>query len=132
MALLAITSQTWIVTGLGFGIVLAVLFGLVFIMQFLGWSMQKMTAPKAPKATKQPQTTKTTPAIQSAVPTDEGTMAAIAMALSEASDDDKVAVAMALYLYMGKNHDIPTATIAPQARNTAWNAKSIGMNNKGF
>lgn len=129
MTLLAITSETWMVTGLGFGIVLAVLFGLVFIMQFLGWVMQKMTAPKAPKQAKKAQTT---PAVQSAVPTDKGTMAAIAMVLSEASDDDKVAVAMALYLYMGKNHDIPTATIAPQARNTAWNAKSIGMNNKGF
>lgn len=129
MTLLAITSETWMVTGLGFGIVLAVLFGLVFIMQFLGWVMQKMTAPKAPKQAKKAQTT---PAVQSAVPTDKGTMAAIAMALSEASDDDKVAVAMALYLYMGKNHDIPTVTIAPQARNTAWNAKSIGMNNKGF
>lgn len=129
MTLLAITSETWMVTGLGFGIVLVVLFGLVFIMQFLGWCMQKMTAPKAPKQAKKAQTT---PAVQSAVPTDKGTMAAIAMALSEASDDDKVAVAMALYLYMGKNHDIPTATIAPQARNTAWNAKSIGMNNKGF
>lgn len=129
MTLLAITSETWMVTGLGFGIVLVVLFGLVYIMQFLGWCMQKMTAPKAPKQAKKAQTT---PAVQSAVPTDEGTMAAIAMALSEASDDDKVAVAMALYLYMGKNHDIPTATIAPQARNTAWNAKSIGMNNKGF
>ena len=129
MTLLAITSETWMVTGLGFGIVLVVLFGLVFIIQFLGWCMQKMTAPKAPKQAKKAQTT---PAVQSAVPTDKGTMAAIAMALSEASDDDKVAVAMALYLYMGKNHDIPTATIAPQARNTAWNAKSIGMNNKGF
>jgi Na+-transporting methylmalonyl-CoA/oxaloacetate decarboxylase gamma subunit len=106
-----------------------VLFGLVYIMQFLGWGMQKMTEPKAPK---QAKPAKATPVVQSAVPTDEGTMAAIAMALSEASDDDKVAVAMALYLYMGKNHDIPTATIAPQARNTAWNAKSIGMNNKGF
>ncbi len=129
MTLLAITSETWMVTGLGFGIVLVVLYGLVFIMQFLGWCMQKMTAPKAPKQAKKAQTT---PAVQSAVPTDKGTMAAIAMALSEASDDDKVAVAMALYLYMGKNHDIPTATIAPQARNTAWNAKSTGMNNKGF
>ena len=129
MTLLAITSETWVVTGLGFGIVLVVLCGLVFIMQLLGFGMQKLTAPKATKPAKQPQTT---PVVQSAVPTDEGTMAAIAMALSEASDDDKVAVAMALYLYMGKNHDIPTSSIAPQARNTAWNAKSIGMNNKGF
>lgn len=126
MALLAITSQTWIVTGLGFGIVLLVLFSLVFIMQFLGWSMQKLTTPKAQKAQK------TNKVVSSALPTDEGTMAAIAMAVSEASDDDKVAIAMALYLYSGKNHDIPTAVIAPQARNTAWNDKSIGLNNKGF
>lgn len=129
MALLAITSQTWIVTGLGFGIVLLVLFSLVFIMQFLGWSMQKLTTPKAQKAQK---TQKTNKVVSSALPTDEGTMAAIAMAVSEASDDDKVAIAMALYLYSGKNHDIPTAVIAPQARNTAWNDKSIGLNNKGF
>ena len=129
MALLAITSQTWMVTGLGFGIVLIVLFSLVFIMQFLGWSMQKLTTPKAQKAQK---TQKTNKVVSSALPTDEGTMAAIAMAVSEASDDDKVAIAMALYLYSGKNHDIPTAVIAPQARNTAWNDKSIGLNNKGF
>lgn len=132
MALLAITAQTWIVTGLGFGVVLGVLCALVFFIQLLGGVMQKLSASKNPKADKKaPAAPKQTAKI-SAVPTDEGTMAAIAMALSEASDDDKVAVAMALYLYKGKNHDIPTATIAPQARNTAWNAKSIGMNNKGF
>lgn len=131
MVFLEITSQTWIVTGLGFGVVLGVLCALVLIMQLLGWAMQKITANKNPKADKAPAAPKQNTKI-SAVPTDEGTMAAIAMALSEASDDDKVAVAMALYLYKGKNHDIPTATIAPQARNTAWNAKSIGMNNKGF
>ena len=49
MLLLAVTADTWIVTGLGFGIVLALLFCLVFILQFFGWTMQKMTAPKEPK-----------------------------------------------------------------------------------
>ena len=46
--LLSITSSTWIVTGLGFGIVLALLFCLVYILQFFGWIMQKIeTAQKA-------------------------------------------------------------------------------------
>lgn len=53
MVLLAITANTWIITGLGFGIVLALLFCLVFIMQFFGWIMQKATAPKAPKNDKE-------------------------------------------------------------------------------
>ena len=52
MVLLAVTADTWIVTGLGFGIVLVLLFCLVYILQFFGWVMQKATAPKAPKAEK--------------------------------------------------------------------------------
>ena len=119
MMILAVTAQTWIVTGLGFGIVLALLFCLVYILTFFGWTMQKATQPKtAPKQKEQKPSAEE--------------KAAIAMALSEATDDDKVAVAYALYLYQGKNHDMTTATIAPQARNTAWNDKSIGLNNKGF
>lgn len=47
--LLAVTADTWIVTGLGFGIVLMLLFCLVFILQFFGWIMQKLTAPKESK-----------------------------------------------------------------------------------
>ena len=51
--LLEITSSTWIVTGLGFGIVLVLLFCLVYILQLFGWIMQKATAPKAPKNDKE-------------------------------------------------------------------------------
>lgn len=122
MVLLAVTADTWIVTGLGFGIVLALLFCLVFILMFFGWTMQKATAPKSAKPSPKPA---------SKAPRDDE-KAAIAMALAEASNDDQVAVAYALYLYQGKKHDIPTAVIAPQARTTAWNDKSIGLNNKGF
>ena len=42
MILLSITSSTWVVTGLGFGIVLGLLFCLVYILQFFGWVMQKI------------------------------------------------------------------------------------------
>ena len=130
MVLLAVTADTWIVTGLGFGIVLLLLFCLVYILQFFGWIMQKAEAPKTPKAEKQ------TPAPQapakSAEPTDEGTKVAIAMSLAKAGDEDIAAIAYALYLAQNKKHDIPTAMISLHKHETAWNEKSVGMNNVGF
>ena len=138
MILLAVTAETWIVTGLGFGIVLALLFCLVYILQFFGWVMQKATAPRAPKAEKPGASSQSngksglrlegTPSTE---PT-EGEKAAIAMAISEASNDDVVAIAYALYLAQNKKHDIPTAMISLHKHETAWNEKSIGMNNVGF
>ena len=129
MVLLAVTSDTWIVTGLGFGIVLLLLFCLVFILMFFGWIMQKATAPKAPKPEKPAAPQK---AVKSAEPTDEGTKAAIAMAIAQAGDEDKAAIAYALYLAQNKKHDIPTAMISIRKHETAWNEKSIGLNNVGF
>lgn len=131
MVLLAVTADTWIVTGLGFGIVLVLLFCLVFIVQGFGWIMQKATAPKAPKA---PKEEKTAPKVSapSAEPTDEGTKAAIAMSLALAGDEDIAAIAYALYLARDVKHDIPTAMISLHKHETAWNEKSVGMNNVGF
>ena len=131
MVLLAVTSDTWIVTGLGFGIVLALLFCLVFIMLLFGWIMQRATAPKTPKAPKAEQPAPKA-AVKSAEPTDEGTKAAIAMAIAKAGDEDIAAIAYALYLAKDVKHDEPTAMISVQARETAWNNKSIGLNNVGF
>ena len=131
MVLLAVTADTWIVTGLGFGIVLVLLFCLVFIVQGFGWIMQKATAPKAPKA---PKEEKPAPKVSapSAEPTDEGTKAAIAMSLAQAGDEDIAAIAYALYLARDVKHDIPTAMISLHKHETAWNEKSVGMNNVGF
>ena len=129
--LLAITSETWIVTGLGFGIVLVLLFCLVYILQFFGWIMQKATAPRAPKEVKPAAAPKVSSA-PSAEPTDEGTKAAIAMSLAQAGDEDIAAVAFALYFAQNRIHDIPTAMISLHKHETAWNEKSIGMNNVGF
>lgn len=131
MVLLAVTAETWIVTGLGFGIVLVLLFCLVYILQFFGWIMQKATAPRAPKA--EPAAKPVEKPAQKAVgePTD-GEKAAIAMAISKASNDDVVAVAYALYLAQNRTHDIPTAMISLHQHETAWNTKSVGMNNVGF
>lgn len=128
MILLAVTADTWIVTGLGFGIVLVLLFCLVYILQFFGWIMQKATAPRTPKAEKPaPQAP-----VKSAEPTDEGTKAAIAMSLAQAGDEDIAAIAYALYLARDAKHDIPTPMISLKQHETAWNTKSIGMNNVGF
>ena len=132
MILLAVTAETWIVTGLGFGIVLVLLFCLVYILQFFGWIMQKLTAPRAPKAEKPVAKPIEKPAQKAVGQPTEGEKAAIAMAISEANNDDVVAVAYALYLAQNKKHDIPTAMISLHKHETAWNEKSIGMNNVGF
>ena len=130
MVLLAVTADTWIVTGLGFGIVLVLLFCLVYVLQFFGWIMQKATAPRAPKA-EQPAPAPKAP-VTSAEPTDEGTKAAIAMSLAQAGDEDIAAIAYALYLARDAKHDVPTAMISLKQHETAWNTKSTGMNNVGF
>ncbi len=130
MVLLAITAETWIVTGLGFGIVLVLLFCLVYILQFFGWIMQKATAPRAPKAEKSAPAPQAP--VKSAEPTDEGTKVAIAMSLAQAGDEDIAAIAYALHLARFSNHDIPTAMISLNQHETAWNTKSVGMNNVGF
>ena len=130
MVLLAVTADTWIVTGLGFGIVLVLLFCLVYVLQFFGWIMQKATAPRAPKAEKPAPAPKAS--ATSAEPTDEGTKAAIAMSLAQAGDEDIAAIAYALYLACDAKHDIPTAMISLKQHETAWNTKSTGMNNQGF
>ena len=132
MVLLAITADTWIVTGLGFGIVLLLLFFLVYVLQFFGWVMQKATAPRAPKAPKPEKQAEAPKAVKSAEPTDEGTKAAIAMAIAQAGDEDIAAIAYALFLAQNKKHDIPTAMISLRRHETAWNEKSVGMNNVGF
>ena len=128
--LLAITSDTWLVTGLGFGVVLVLLICLVFILKLFGSIMQTATAPKAPKEKHQSAPTPVQSAPSAPSPEEQ---AAIGMALSAAHNDDIVAVAYALYLAKADGkHDIPTAMIPVQARETAWNTKSYGLNNVGF
>ena len=116
--LLTITSDTWIVTGLGFGIVLTLLFCLVFVLQFFGWIMQRLTAPKAPKAPTAPQAEK---------PVEEQTVQQPVSGNDEV--DDTPAIAMALYLAsLDVKHDMPTPMISLKNRETAWNTKTIGLN----
>ena len=133
MILLAVTAETWIVTGLGFGIVLVLLFCLVYILQAFGWIMTSaekgFSCSCKCKKEETKANAKAEPARQE--PSSEE-KAAIAMAISEANNDDLAAVAYALYLAQDKKHDIPTAIISLHKHETAWNEKSIGMNNVGF
>ena len=130
--LLAITSDTWIITGLGFGIVLLLLFFLVYVLRLFGFIMQKATAPREPKPEKPAEEKKTHSVKVSASNPSEDEKAAIAMAIAQAGDEDIAAVAYALYLAQNNRHDIPTAMISLRKHETAWNEKSIGMNNQGF
>ena len=119
MAILAVTADTWIVTGLGFGIVLALLFCLVFILMFFGWIMQKATAPRQPQPAPEAAPQAKAPVAKAKAP-------------APSKEDELAAVAYALYLAQDKKHDIPTAMISIRKHETAWNEKSIGLNNVGF
>lgn len=141
MLLLSVNwSHVWLVTLLGFGIVLLLLVFLIFVMTIFGWVMQTLNKPAAPKAAKvETKKVETAPAGEAeaaavAVAMAKGAdtdMAAVAMALNLANGGDKAAIAMALYLSRGIK-SFPNPTMPSQARNTAWNAKSYNMNNLGF
>ena len=130
-------GDTWVVTGLGFGIVVVLLICLVFILQAFGWTMQRMTAPKAPKAPEAPKQTPKTESTQKAAQKaqtapSEPEKAAIAMAIAASDSDEIAAVAYALHLAHNSRHDLPTAMISLHQHETAWNTKPVGMNNAGF
>lgn len=99
-------SFIWMVTLLGFCLVLVLLFIFVYIMKGLGWIMRDRSqdAPKAP--------------VQEAKPAKQPT----------ASEADMAAVAMALSLYYGV-HDIEAPKLTIKGHTSAWNDKIFGMNN---
>lgn len=112
MSILALTpagaewSMIWMVTILGFCLVVALLYLFVYIMKGLGWIMRDRShaAPEAP--------------VQEAKPAKQPT----------ATETDMVAVAMALSLYFGI-HDIDAPQLTIKGHTTAWNDKVFGMNN---
>lgn len=109
MELLALTatgaewSFIWMVTILGFCLVLLLLFVFVYIMKGLGWIMQ--------------------PKKSASVKADEGTKAAIATSLALSKDEDELAaVAMALDLYYNSLHDMENPHLTVHQHATAWHA----------
>jgi len=117
MMLLEITSLTWLVTGLGFAIVLLLLFCFVYIMMGLGAIMQKIEGKSTEKAAPKKATTYATDA-------DGATKAAIATALNmNASDEEKAAVAYAMHLYYNSLHDIEAPRLTLTHHCEAWKRK---------
>ena len=107
-------SHVWMVTGLGFCMVIALLVVLIFILKLLGAVVSSaVKAPKAaqPKAIAQAPTAQAAPAAASA-------------------DDDLAAIAMALHLYFNGVHDVePTEIHIKRVERSGWNSKLYGMNN---
>ena len=85
MLFLEVTGHTWLVTGLGFGIVLLLLFCFVYVMKALGLIMQRIERKPAVKP--------------------EVAVAPIEQTATQASANEEIAVATALYLYYGINDE---------------------------
>lgn len=98
MTFIAVTSHTWTVTLLGFGIVVLLLFCFVYIMKLLGWIMQ----PKGTIASKQETAVKVTPA------------------QDIAEKDDMAAVALAMHLYYNSLHDIEAPRLTIKTKASKW------------
>ncbi len=99
-------ADAWARTGMGFGVVFAVLLILVFVLMAFGL-FSRMSGKKQTQAPK--------PASLQSAP-----QAAVAPAAS-ASDADKAAIATALYLYFQNVHDEESNVITIQHKaNSAW------------
>ena len=109
-----ITAQTWFITGLGFGMVVLLLFVFVYIMKFMGWIMQPRV-----KAKKVEETAKETVTYTKSKIDDSITLTA----------DSTAAIALALHLYYNGVHDEEDTKITIQPHRTQWNNKMYGMNN---
>ena len=119
--LLTVTSETWLITGLGFGMVLVLLFVFIYIMKFLGWIMQ----PRQKAAEEKPVATASKPSLKPSDAT-ANDLAAIAMALAlNENDEEKAAVAFALHLYYNSIHDIEAPQLTIRLKPTMWNKNLI-------
>ena len=108
-------SHVWMVTGLGFCMVILLLVVLIFILKLLGAVISN--AVKAPKA-----------AGPKAIPAPAAQAAPAAPQSS--ADDDLAAIAMALHLYFNGVHDVePTEIHIKAVERSGWNSKLYGMNN---
>ena len=121
MILLAATEVTgvtpfiWMVTGLGFLLVLILLFIFVYIMKLMGWIMQPRVKAKKQENEVHAQTVAHTQKED----TEHITLTA----------DCTAAIALALHLYYNGVHDEECTKTIVQPHRTQWNNKMYGMNN---
>ena len=109
-----ITAQTQFITGLGFGMVVLLLFVFVYIMKLMGWIMQPRVKAKKVETTAKETVTHTKSKINDSI-----TLTA----------DSTAAIALALHLYYNGVHDEEDTKITIQPHRTQWNNKMYGMNN---
>lgn len=109
-----ITAQTWFITGLGFGMVVLLLFVFVYIMKLMGWIMQPRVKAKTVETTAKETVTYTKSKNDDSI-----TLTA----------DSTAAIALALHLYYNGVHDEEDTKITIQPHRTQWNNKMYGMNN---
>ena len=114
MTPLVIWSHVWMVTGLGFLMVISLLVVLIFILKLLGAVISG-----AVKGSSKPSAPKTAPAAT-----------ATAAKASSGADNDLAAIAMALHLYFNGVHDVePTEIHIKRTERSGWASKLYGMNN---
>ncbi|MEE0922162.1 MAG: OadG family protein, partial [Paludibacteraceae bacterium] len=102
-----ITAQTWFITGLGFGMVVALLALFVYVMKLLGWIMQpRVKAKKVENVAAEQTVTHTHSKLDDSI-----TLTA----------DSTAAIALALHLYYNGVHDEEDTKITIQPHRTQWN-----------
>lgn len=117
MILLEITGFTWMVTGVGFALVIVLLGIFVYLMKLLGYIMQPRV--KAKKVENAPAVTEENVTHTKSHFSDTVTLTA----------DCTAAIALALHLYYNGVHDEEDTKITIQPHRTQWNNKMYGMNN---
>lgn len=109
-------SHVWMVTGVGFLMVICLLVVLILILKLLGAVISNMV--KAPAGTNALKAAPATPSKPAPV------------AAEASADDDLAAIAMALHLYFNGVHDVePTEIHIKRVERSGWNSKLYGMNN---
>lgn len=114
-------NNTWIVVGLGIGLVLTILAMLVLLL--LLW--QKANVALSPKQE---------PSAAPVIPKDETPQVAVSQRKTT-ENADVAAIATALFLYFDEVHDTESAVLTftnPDRRFSTWNSKIQSMNNLNF
>lgn len=114
-----VTPFIWMVTGVGFLLVVALLFVFVYVMKLMGWIMRpRIKTPRKPVGT---------PAVQydETVVYKQGKFSK-SLTLTA---DSTAAIALALHLYYNGIHDEENTKITINPHRTQWNDKAYGMNN---
>ena len=113
MNILDITTGTWTITLIGWGIVFAALVVLVFIFTLVPRIHVAMTERKLRKSGQLKENEK----------------------IENVSGEENAAIAMALYMYLNEQHDEESGVITIkriERRYSPWSSKIYNLNNQGF